>query len=172
MRSGGQTTVIQRILERRAEKPPQIQEDTSATIAVMLRVLPPPRALLVFENESILAQLEDLITADVLELELMTDEFAAISAFTQEFRPVVTDSLELIRKIRARQADRAPYILYVAEIDEGLEREVGLIAGADDCIGRRAPERELHARIGAARRIAELEAVLRVALVENRKLST
>ena len=50
MRSGGQTTVIQRVLERRAEKPPEIQEDTSATIAVMLRVVPPPRALLVFEN--------------------------------------------------------------------------------------------------------------------------
>ena len=53
-----------------------------------------------------------------------------------------------------------------------MDREAGLIAGGDDCIGRRAPERELHARIGAARRIAELEAVLRVALVENRKLST
>jgi two-component system cell cycle response regulator len=173
MRAGGQTTVIQRILERRAEKPPQIQEDTSATIAVMLRVLPPPRALVVFENEVILGQLEDLITADMLELEPMSDEFEAVRAFREEFRPVViTDSLELIRKVRAGQANRAPYILYVAEIDEGAEREAGLIAGADDCIGRRSPERELHARIGAARRIAELEAVLRVALVENRKLST
>src|ERR1700761_3780173 len=173
MRSGGQTTVIQRILERRAAKPPQIQEDTSATIAVMLRVVPPPRALLVFENDAILNQLEDLITADVLDLECMTDEFEAINAFTQEFRPVVfTDSLEFIRKVRARQTNRAPYVLYFAEIDDGLERETGLIAGADDCIGRRSPERELHARIGAARRIAELEAVLRVALVENRKLST
>ena len=158
---------------RRAEKPPQIQEDTSATIAVMLRVLPPPRALLVFENEGILAQLEDHITADMLELEAMADEFAAVRAFNEEFRPVViTDNLELIRKVRARQTNRAPYILYVAEIDDGLEREAGLIAGADDCIGRRSPERELHARIGAARRIAELEAVLRIALVENRKLST
>lgn len=173
MRSGGQTTVIQRILERRAEKPPQIQEDTSATIAVMLRVLPPPRALVVFENEGILAQLEDLITADMLELESVSDEFAALRAFNEEFRPVViTDNLEVIRKVRARQKNRAPYILYVAEIDEGPEREAGLIAGADDCIGRRSPERELHARIGAARRIAELEAVLRIALVENRKLST
>ena len=33
-------------------------------------------------------------------------------------------------------------------------------------------DRELQARIGAARRIAELENVLRVALLENRKLST
>jgi diguanylate cyclase (GGDEF)-like protein len=139
----------------------------------MLRVLPPPRALLMFENAGILSQLEDLITSDVLEVEVIPDEFAAVSAFTEEFRPVIiTDNPELIRKVRARQANRVPYILYVAEIDEGFEREVGLIAGADDCIGRRSPERELHARIGAARRVAELEAVLRVALVENRKLST
>lgn len=46
------------------------------------------------------------------------------------------------------------------------------MAGADDCVGRRVSERELHARVGAARRIAELESVLRIALVENRKLST
>jgi two-component system, cell cycle response regulator len=78
----------------------------------------------------------------------------------------------LIRKIRARQKNRAPYVVYVSELDEGVEREAGLVAGADDCVGRRAPEREFHARIAAARRIAELEAVLRVALVENRKLST
>jgi two-component system cell cycle response regulator len=173
MRSGGQTTVIQRILERRAEKPPEIQEDTSATIAVMLRVLPPPRALLVFESAVLLDQLEDLITADVLDVESSSDELEAVRSFTAEFRPVIiTDNLELIRKIRARQTNRAAYILYISELDEGADREAGLIAGADDCIGRRAPERELHARIGAARRIAELEAVLRVALVENRKLST
>jgi two-component system cell cycle response regulator len=173
MRSGGQTTVIQRILERRAHKPPEIQEDTSATIAVMLRVLPPPRALLVFEDGVMLDQIENSITCDVLNVEALSDEHEAVRAFGAEFRPVIiTDHLELIRKIRARQVDRAPYILYVSELDEGEEREAGLIAGADDCVGRRAPERELLARIGAGRRIAELEAVLRIALVENRKLST
>ena len=173
MRSGGQTTVIQRILEKRAEKPPEIQEDTSATIAVMLRVLPPPRALLLFESDAALTRFENLITADLLELECLKDEFEALRSFNAEYRPVIiTDSLELIRKVRARQKDRAPFILYVADLDEGIEREAGLIAGADDCMGRRSPERELQARIGAARRIAELEAVLRVALVENRKLST
>lgn len=173
MRSGGQTTVIQRILERRAQKPPEIQEDTSATIAIMLRVLPPPRAMLVFEDAVLLDQVESSIAADVLDGEAVADEHEAVRLFGSEFFPVIiTDNQELIRKIRARQKDRAPYILYVAELDEGNEREAGLIAGADDCIGRRAPERELQARIGAARRIAELEAVLRVALVENRKLST
>ncbi|MFL6605239.1 MAG: GGDEF domain-containing protein [Steroidobacteraceae bacterium] len=173
MRSGGQTTVIQRILEKRAQKPPEIQEDTSATIAVMLRVLPPPRAMLAFEDAVLLDHIENMIAADVLHGETVSGELEAVRLFGTEFYPVIiTDNLELIRKIRARQVNRAPYILYVAELDEGLEREAGLVAGADDCIGRRAPERELQARIGAARRIAELEAVLRVALQENRKLST
>ena len=173
MRSGGQTTVIQRILEKRAQKPPEIQEDTSATIAVMLRVLPPPRAMLVFEDAVLLNHFESMIAADVLDAEAVADELEAVRLFGAEFYPVIiTDSQELIRKIRARQTNRAPYILYVAELDEDHEREAGLIAGADDCIARRARERELLARIGAARRIAELEAVLRVALVENRKLST
>jgi two-component system cell cycle response regulator len=173
MRSGGQTTVIQRILERRARKPPEIQEDTSATIAVMLRVLPPPRALLVFEDPRLMKQMEGKITEDLLDGEAISDELEAVRRFAADFFPVIlTDSLELIRKIRARQSDRAPFILYVSELDEGSEREAGLIAGADDCVGRRSPDRELHARISAGRRIAELEAVLRVALVENRKLST
>jgi diguanylate cyclase (GGDEF)-like protein len=129
--------------------------------------------MLVFEDAVLLDYIESMIAADVLDGEAVSGELEAVRMFGAEFCPVIiTDNLELIRKIRARQTNRAPYILYVAELDEGREREMGLVAGADDCIGRRAPERELQARIGAARRIAELEAVLRVALVENRKLST
>jgi diguanylate cyclase (GGDEF)-like protein len=173
MRSGGQTTVIQRILERRARKPPEVQEGSTATIAVMLRVLPPPRALLVIEDSALRDQLERQVVADLLDGRSIADESEALSHFAEQFCPVVlTDSLELIRKIRARQSDRVPFILYISELDEGAEREAGLIAGADECVGRRAPEREIRARVGCARRIAELEAVLRIALIENRKLST
>jgi diguanylate cyclase (GGDEF)-like protein len=173
MRSGGQTTVIQRVLERRARKPPELHEDTSATISVMLRVLPPQRAMLVFEDQRLMDQLARKIAEDMLDGKTISSEHEAVRLFGAEFYPMIlTDSLELIRKIRARQADRAPFILYVSELDESQEREAGLIAGADDCIGRRAPDRELHARVCAGRRIAELEAVLRVVIAENRKLST
>jgi two-component system cell cycle response regulator len=172
MRHGGQTTVIQRILERRAQKPPEIQEDTSDTIAVMLRVLPPPRALLVLEDPSV-RRIEALMSADLFDTRHARDESSALELMGPEFFPVViTDSHELIRRIRACQTERKSYIIFVAELDESNERESGLLAGADDCVGRRAGEQELLARIGAARRIAELEAVLRIALVENRKLST
>jgi len=173
MRTGGQTTVIRRVLERRAQQPPAIQDDTASTIAVMLRCLPPPRALLAIGDRALCDQIQSRIASDMLDFEVAADDATALGLFKKEFRPVVlTDSLEVIRTLRSQQAEHAPFILYISELDEGEEREAGLIAGADDCIGRRSPENELRARVGAARRIAELEAVLRIALIENRKLST
>ena len=173
MRAGGQTTVIQRVLERRAQQPPAIQDDTSSTIAVMLRCLPPPRALLAIGDITLCNHIRNRVAPDMLDFEVAADDAEALELFRREFRPVVlTDSLETVRGLRSRQGDRTPFILFISELDEGTEREAGIMAGADDCIGRRSPENEWRARVGAARRIAELEAVLRIALIENRKLST
>ena len=170
MPAGGHTTVIQRILERRAAR--ATVEETTATIAVMLRVVPPPRALLVCQDAVVRQQLERRITADMFNYESLADDHEALRRFDSEFCPVVvTDSLEMVRQLRARPAVRVPFVVYVAELDDAAEREAGLAAGADDCLARRASERELDARLGAARRIAELESVLRVTLAENRKLS-
>ncbi|MGB6452606.1 MAG: diguanylate cyclase [Steroidobacteraceae bacterium] len=172
MAGGGHTTVIRRVLERRTEKPPT-EEGTTATVAVMLRVLPPPKALLVFSDALLLEQIERYVTADVLDAEVLNDEQEALRRLNAEFRPVVlTDNLEFIRRLKARPAARAPFVLYISELDEAGERDAGLGAGADECIGRRAAGRELVARVGSARRIAELETVLRITLEENRQLST
>jgi two-component system, cell cycle response regulator len=173
MPPGGHTTVIQRVLERRAEKPPTSDEGTTATVAVMVRVLPPPKALLVLSDPHFRRHLERHITPDVLNFESLADDDEALRQVDTEFRPVViTDSLDLIREIRCRPAgSRAPFVVYVAELDDASEREAGLAAGADECVGRRSSTRELDARIGSARRIAELENVLRITMEENRKLS-
>ncbi|MDE2138643.1 MAG: diguanylate cyclase, partial [Gammaproteobacteria bacterium] len=172
MAAGGHTTVIQRVLERRAQKPPTTEDGTTATVAVMVRVLPPPKALLMFEDAPMRIFMEQRVRPDMLDFELVETQAEALRRFEAEFRPVVvTDNAELVRKLRARAAQRQPYILYVAELDDSPEREAGLTAGADDCVGRRASEREFEARVGAARRIAELEAALRITLAENRKLS-
>jgi two-component system cell cycle response regulator len=173
MRTGGQTTVIKRVLERRAQKPPAIQDDTTATIAVMLRVLPPPRGLLCVSDAALQTKLERNISAEMLDLETSPDDSTALKSFDDDFSPVViTDSLELIRNLRARTPQHTPFIVYVSELDESEEREAGLRAGADECVGRRVSDAEMSARVAAGRRIAELEAVLRIALVENRELST
>jgi two-component system cell cycle response regulator len=172
MPSGGHTTVIQRILERRTQRTPALQDGTTATVAVMLRVVPPPKALLVCTDPNVRRLVEARITADLLDCEGAADEHEALKKLDAELRTVVvTDSLEVIRKVRSRGFERAPFVLYVSELDDSTEREAGLAAGADECVGRRASIAELDARLGVARRIAELETVLRVTLAENRKLS-
>jgi PleD family two-component response regulator len=138
----------------------------------MVRVLPPPKALLVFQDAPLRQHMQRRITPDVLECEAVADDEEALRRFGAEFRPVVlTDSTELIRKLRARPSARTPFIVYVAEVDDAEEREAGILAGADECVGRRVSDVELDARIRAARRITELESVLRITLEENRKLS-
>jgi two-component system cell cycle response regulator len=172
MPQGGQTTVIQRILERRAQRPPAEFEETTATIAVMLRVVPPPKALLVCQDPQLRARLERHITPDQLDSETVEDAQEARRRCAAEYRAlVVTDSVPLVRALRERSNTRAPFILYVAASDAPAEGEAGLHAGADECVAHNASDRELDARLAAARRIAELEAVLRITLAENRKLS-
>ena len=172
MPSGGHTTVIQRVLDRRVKKPHLPDESTAATVAVMVRVLPPLKALLAFADAPLRQQMEQRLGPEVLDCESVANDPEALLRFDEEFRPIViTDSPELVRKLRARPGTRAPFILFVAELDDSREREAGLIAGADECVGRRVTDRELGARVKAARRIAELESVLRVTLEENRKLS-
>jgi two-component system, cell cycle response regulator len=169
---GGHTTVIQRILERRAERLPSGSTETTGTIAVMLRVMPPPKALIVCRDARLREQIEQRITADMLDVQVAAHEQEALKLIADEFRAVlVTDSLETVRKLRARPNERTPFIVYIAERDEAAEREAGLAAGADECVGRRAPEREIDARLSIARRVAELESVVRITLAENRKLS-
>jgi diguanylate cyclase (GGDEF)-like protein len=172
MSPGGHTTVIQRILERRAVRPPAPDEGTTATVAVMLRVLPPPKALLAFADSLLNERIERRVPPDIFELRDASPELEALQKLTSGFWPVVfTDSVELIRTLRAKPTTRPPFIIFVAELDEGSEREAGLTPGADEAVGRRVPDRELDARINAARRIAELDAVLRITLEENRKLA-
>jgi two-component system cell cycle response regulator len=172
MSPGAHTTVIQRVLERRAARPPAAGEGTTATIAVMLRVRPAPKALLAFQDSTLQGQIERRILPDVFEVALADSDLEALQCCASEFRPVVfTDSLDLIRKLRAQATTRPQFLVYVSQLDEAGEREAGLLAGADECVGRRASDRELDARIASAARIAELDSVLRITMEENRKLA-
>ena len=173
MPAGGHTTVIQRILERRSDSRTTTEEGTTATMAVMVRVLPPPKALLVFHNAKNVKEFERHIAPGVLDYEALTDEREAMRRLEGEFRPIiVTDSPEFVRRLKSPRAARTPFVVYVSALDVPEEREAGFAAGADECVGRGAGEREFAARISMAKHVAELELVLRIALEENRELST
>lgn len=171
MSSGGHTTVIKRVLERRVHEP-QAPEDTTATVAVMLRVLPPPRALLVVRSSETRKHLEERIHSEMLNV-TQCAEHQTLEHLIEQFHSVVmTDSLPLVKRIRAQKLSRAPFIVYITASD-GLDAiESALLAGADDCLARNSSEPTIKARLGTARRIAELEEALRITLSENRELST
>jgi two-component system, cell cycle response regulator len=172
MPPGGHTTVIQRILERRAHKPPEHADGTTATLAVMMRVLEPPKVLIACHDDAVHRRFERRILPDVFEAEYVEPDLEALKRCgTGRFMAVFTDSLDFVRQVRVRPPPLSPFVLFVAELDDGTEREAGLLAGSDECVGRRVSDREFDARISAARRIAELEAVLRITLDENRRLS-
>lgn len=171
-RSGVETTMVKRVLERRASRRTATDEGTTATMAVMVRVVPTPHAWLAFDVPGRAADLARHIMPGVLECEVLSAEEARRRCAEESKAVIFTDNLELIRQLRTRVQPRAPFIVYVAELDSTEERTLGLTAGADESIGRRASELEFQARIASARRVAELEAVLRITLEENRKLSS
>ena len=108
----------------------------------------------------------------MLDYESVPDEHEAIRRMSAEFRPWCLPTTRKSCANCASGRDRAlPFVLYVAELADPLEREAGLLAGADDCVERRVTDEEFDARLRGARRIAELEAALRITLTENRKLA-
>jgi two-component system, cell cycle response regulator len=138
----------------------------------MVRMLPPPKALLVFQDTMLRQHTERRIMPDVLDVEPIEEQQEALRRLEADFFPVVlTDDAELVRKLRSRQGMRAPFVLYVVASADPSDRVTGLLAGADDCVERREPDDEFNARLRGARRIAELESVLRHTMAENRKLS-
>lgn len=171
-RSGTETTMVRRVLERRVAPRAATEEGTTATMAVMVRVVPTPHAWLAFDAPALAAEVARQVLPGVLECEAVSAAEARRRCVKESKAVIFTDDLELIREVRARVQVRVPFIVYVAELDTSEERTRGLNAGADESIGRRACELEFQARIASARRVAELEAVLRITLEENRKLSS
>ena len=107
MRAGGQTTVIRRVLERRAQQPPAIQDDTSSTIAVMLRCLPPPRALL-----AVGARLQQFLRRRVdWVARIGGEEFAVVLPETS-YDP----ALDAARRLRAGVANK-PFNIQGKQVD-------------------------------------------------------
>ena len=117
MPAGGHTTVIQRILERRAYKPPAPDEGTTATLAVMTRVVQPPKALIACQNDDVRQRFERRILPDVFETECAEPDLQALRRCGAGlFVAVFTDSLELVRQIRLRPTPPSPFVLFVSNL--------------------------------------------------------
>src|SRR5690348_9988387 len=141
------TTIIRQVLEQRAEKAPRPHAGATATLSVMARVLPRPKALLLLQDSEVRRQIESRITDELLEVDVAVDAMEGLLRYAAELHPVVvTDSLEMVAKLRARCDEVSPFILYVAGLDDAAERRVGLTAGADECIGCCVSEQEVYAR--------------------------
>ncbi len=75
------------------------------------------------------------------------------------------DGLEVVRRVRALQADRPPYIILLTVKGEKADIIAGLDAGANDYLAKPFDPGELQARIEVGRRMVEMQA----ALVESRE---
>lgn len=165
------TTIIECLLQ--AEVTPAAESDPSEALTLMRRALPPTRTLVAINPAAACIRLGETLWADLLELEVVHDRREALQRLHEGFYPIVlTDSIELIRAMRPRKAKCTSVVIYLSERGNSGDRAAGIRAGADECIAGDASEEELHARVTAARRVAELESVLRAALDENHRLST
>jgi diguanylate cyclase (GGDEF)-like protein len=147
------------------------EEDTTATVTVMLRVQPPPRALLVVDGEY-RERLHRALEESGFEASLATLTDEALQAMPATHHPlVVTDRLELVQRLRGLGIPRLLQIILVTS-GADWQAEGALRAGADEYLDGCASEALLQARFGAARRTSDLESALRTALVESRRLAT
>ena len=140
---------------------------------------PPPRLLLVDDDELILAHLETLLIGAGYEVTTATSGDAALEALQKEFTPIVIvdrnmpgmDGLALCRNIRDRIYRGYVYLMLLTSQDAEQDILAGLDAGADDYLSKRASSAQLVARLRTARRILSLEHSLKSALDERRRIA-
>ena len=70
------------------------------------------------------------------------------------------DGLEIVRRVRAQQPDRAVYIIMLTTRDDKADIIAGLDAGANDYLAKPFDPGELRARIEVGRRMIELQDAL------------
>jgi sigma-B regulation protein RsbU (phosphoserine phosphatase) len=79
------------------------------------------------------------------------------------------DGLEVVRRVRALQTDRPPYIIMLTTKGEKADIIAGLEAGANDYLAKPFDPGELRARIEVGRRMVEIQAALASKIGELRQ---
>jgi two-component system cell cycle response regulator len=140
---------------------------------------PPPKVLLVDDDELVLARLQDLVASAGFEVATASSGAAAMASLQEAFAPIVImdlkmpgmDGLAVCRAIR--KGEWPGYIYIVLLTAQAAEDDIlaGLDAGADDYMSKRTSLAQLLARLRTAQRILTLEQSLKEALAEKRRLA-
>jgi two-component system cell cycle response regulator len=143
----------------------------AATVAVMLRVQPPPSALLMVATGRRERLRVALQAAGFDVTEALTVDQAAAATASRHHAVAITDRLEWLDAVRTGGTVRLLQIIHITASLDG-EVETALCAGADECLADAASDTLLQARFSSARRMAELESALRATFIVGRRLST
>src|ERR1700722_240266 len=167
------TQLVRQILRRRGPATDSVNGDAgmAATVSVMLRVQPPPSALLMVGTALYERLHVALHTAGFDVTAASTQDQAAKSMGARHYALAVTDRLELLDSLRTLGTARLLQIIQIVGAPEG-EAETALRAGADECVDGNASEMLLQARFSSARRMADLESALRATFIVGRRLAT
>jgi sigma-B regulation protein RsbU (phosphoserine phosphatase) len=79
------------------------------------------------------------------------------------------DGVEVVRRVRAMQTDRPPYIILLTAKGEKADIIAGLDVGANDYLAKPFDPGELRARIDVGRRMVEMQDILAAKVEELRQ---
>jgi diguanylate cyclase (GGDEF)-like protein len=146
------------------------EADMTGTVAVMVRLQPPLRALVCVADPEQEIRFAELFQDALFEADIFPGEEDAYAAMQVNFRKLaITDSVKLIAQLRALTFTDYLHILFVGS---ATSEAAAFKAGADDCMSLQSSNAALEARLRGVRRICDLEVALHGALVQNQKLST
>jgi two-component system, cell cycle response regulator len=159
-------------------RPPDEDWET-ATQTLALPAMHMPAVLIVDDDELILERLKLLVLEAGYEVFTASGGDAALAALQKNFMSIVIvdrnmpgmDGLALCRAVRQRTWTGYVYLMVLTAHDSEEEVLLGLRAGADDYVSKRASEAQLIARLATATRILTLEYSLKIALADRRRMA-
>lgn len=120
-----------------------------------------PCVLVVEDDPLTQARLELLIEAAGLAVVSVPSAEQARAALRAVFFPIVIvdrmledgDGITLCNEVRRQHLQSRVFLMVLSTLDSASDIAAGLAAGADEYLSKRAPDAELLAKLGAARRI-------------------
>ena len=171
-RSTGDTTAraISKLLEHKND--PTVSVGTTQASGALHSKDVAPRLLMIIDDFTMRVAVREVAEQAGVVVDSSPNPEAALERFLGGAHAIVaTDSLSIIRAMRAMPPRLQPYLFYVVATlpDNGV---AGLSAGADDSLCAASAPELLRSRIEAARRIATLQVALEAARAEHETVAS